>query len=293
MMNQAASLQALDVLDSDTMARARREELDISRDLAFYRTRWITQSVEAGFYFDASGKDVDWRRSIIDACLAKRSIPPWQELSDAGDHRFSQTQVQVSNETSLGAAIRLIDAGLRPLVLNFANGITPGGGFLGGARAQEESLCRCSSLYWTLVGDPMYLHHSYRSETDSTDWAILSPNVPFICNEVQQTFDSTQLISVITSAAPYAPSVGQPRSRELLQSRIRRVLSIAKSYQFQSLVLGAWGCGAFGNDPQHTAEDFHRALTTDFAGCFSEIVFAISDWSPSRKFLGPFRDQFK
>jgi uncharacterized protein (TIGR02452 family) len=292
-MTQPASLQALDVLDSDEMASARREELDVSRDLAFYRTRWITQKVESGFYTDAGGTEVDWRRSVIDACLAKRSIPPWQDLSDTGDERFPQTQVQVSNETSLGASIRLVDAGLRPLVLNFANGVTPGGGFLGSARAQEETLCRCSSLYWTLVGDPMYLHHSYRSEPDSTDWAILSPNVPFICNDVQQPFDSTQLISVITSAAPFAPTVGQPRSRELLQSRIHRVLSIAKSCQYQSLVLGAWGCGAFGNDPQRTAEDFYQALTTAFAGCFSEIVFAICDWSPNRKFLGPFRDQFK
>ncbi len=292
-MNRSAPLNVLDVFDSDEMADARREELDISRDLAFYRTRWITQMVESGFYEDARGKEVDWRGQIVDACLAKRSIPPWQHLIDLNDTKFDQTQVQVSNETSLGAAIRFIDAGHKPLVLNFANGVTPGGGFQRGARAQEETLCRCSSLYWTLVGDPMYLHHSYQGESDSSDWAILSPDVPFICDDVQRPFDSVKRISVITSAAPYAPAVGQPRSRELLKRRIDRLLSISKSFRYQSLVLGAWGCGAFKNDPHQTAEDFYQALTTDFAGCFSEVVFAICDWSPERRFLGPFRDQFK
>jgi len=57
-------------------------------------------------------------------------------------------------------------------------------------------------------------------------------------------------------------------------------------------VLGAWGCGAFENDPHRTARDFRQALEHDFGGAFSDIVFAITDWSPERKFLGPFRDVF-
>ncbi len=58
------------------------------------------------------------------------------------------------------------------------------------------------------------------------------------------------------------------------------------------LVLGAWGCGAFANDPHRTATDFRQALENDFSGAFTEIVFAITDWSRERKFLGPFRDVF-
>jgi len=65
--------------------------------------------------------------------------------------------------------------GLRPAALNFANGIHPGGGFLHGARAQEEALCRSSALYETLVGDPMYVYHAARPRPDSSDWVIYSP----------------------------------------------------------------------------------------------------------------------
>jgi len=75
----------------------------------------------------------------------------------------------VTNETTLGTSLRLVERGLRPLALNFANGIHPGGGFLNGARAQEEALCRSSALYQTLVNDPMYEEHRKRQLPDSTD----------------------------------------------------------------------------------------------------------------------------
>jgi len=68
------------------------------------------------------------------------------------------------------------------------------------------------------------------------------------------------------------------------------VLAIARAYGYSALVLGAWGCGAFRNDPHRTAVDFRRALEGDFAGAFSDVVLAISDWSQERRFLGPFRD---
>ena len=129
-------------------------------------------------------------------------------------------------------------------------------------------------------------------QPDSTDWSIYSPNVP-----VFRTDDGTELerswpLSVITCAAPYAPDIGQPESGDLLRQRIHRVLAIAKAYGYSALVLGAWGCGAFGNDPHGTAADFRHALENDFSGSFADIVFAITDWSPERKFLGPFREVF-
>ncbi|MFN2323948.1 MAG: TIGR02452 family protein, partial [Trueperaceae bacterium] len=93
-------------------------------------------------------------------------------------------------------------------------------------------------------------------------------------------------------AAPYAPAIGDERSADLLRARIHRVLAIAHAYGYRALVLGAWGCGAFANDPHRTAEDFRAALEGPFDGAFEEVVFAITDWSPERRTLGPFRDAF-
>jgi uncharacterized protein (TIGR02452 family) len=205
---------------------------------------------------------------------------------------FAETRVQVTNETTLGASRRLVESGLRPLALNFANGIHPGGGFLQGARAQEEVLCRSSALYHTLVGDPMYNEHRTRSRPDSTDWTIYSPEVPVFRTDDGQELEYPWLLGIITCAAPYAPGIGQPEAGDLLQRRIHRVLAVAQAYSYSTLILGAWGCGAFGNDPHRTALDFRQALENEFSGAFSEIVFAITDWSPERRFLGPFRDVF-
>ena len=88
------------------------------------------------------------------------------------------------------------------------------------------------------------------------------------------------------------PGIPQPEAADLLQKRIHRILAIAKAYGHSAIVLGAWGCGAFRNDPHRTAVDFRNALETDFSDSFSDIVFAITDWSSERRFLGPFRDVF-
>jgi uncharacterized protein (TIGR02452 family) len=194
----------------------------------------------------------------------------------------------------MGAARRLTEAGARPLSLNFANGVTPGGGFLTGARAQEEVLCRSSALIATLEGDPMYAFHRDEAPAyESTDWAILSPDVPVFRLDDGTPLPKPWTTSFLTCAAPYAPRVGQPRSAELLHRRIHRILAVARAHGYHSLVLGAWGCGAFANDPDRTARDFREALEGPFSGAFSEVVFAIADWSPERRFLGPFRDAFR
>jgi uncharacterized protein (TIGR02452 family) len=116
--------------------------------------------------------------------------------------------------------------------------------------------------------------------------------VPFFRRDNGSALDEPWLLDVITCAAPVAPRIGQPRSRKLLKSRIHRVLSIASARGYDSLILGAWGCGAFGNDPRQTAMDFRDALENEFCGVFSHAIFAITDWSIERKFLGPFRDVF-
>ena len=89
-------------------------------------------------------------------------------------------------------------------------------------------------------------------------------------------------------AAPVADRVGQPRSPELMAARIERLLAVAAAFGYTDLVLGAWGCGAFGNDVDRTAEAFVAAITGPYAGTFAEVVFAVRDWSDERATLGAF-----
>ena len=97
------------------------------------------------------------------------------------------------------------------------------------------------------------------------------------------------MLDVLTCAAPYAPAIGQPTAGDLLQQRIERVFEIARAFDYSALVLGAWGCGAFGNDTARTARDFKQAIQCH-AGAFSTAVFAVVDWSAERRFLAPFCD---
>ena len=258
------------------MAAARQRELDIPRDIAAALGRSAVEAANDGYYFNNAGEKVDWRRLVDVACSAKRSIPPDAPLPASDRASVAETRVQVSNETTLGTSLRLTEGGQRPLALNFANGIHPGGGFRSGARAQEEVLCRSSALYRTLVDDPMYEAHRKRSRPDSTDWAIYSPDVPVFRKDEGTELDRPWLLSFITCAAPVASRIGQSESGDLLQKRIHRVLAIAQAFRYSTLVLGAWGCGAFGNDPRRTAVDFREALENEFRGHFPTLS------SPSR-----------
>lgn len=285
-------LKILPCLDDDARARARRAELDIPRERAHALGVSALHAIECGRYTLDDGREVEWSEAVEAARRAKVSLPPDADLPTPGGAKFAETRVQVANETTLAAARRLVDRGLRPAALNFANGVRPGGGFLTGARAQEEVLCRSSALYATLAGDPMYAAHAKRPLPDSTAWTIVSPDVP-----VFRTDDGTPLpepwpLTFLTCAAPYAPALEPDAPADLLARRIERVLAVARAHGHTSLVLGAWGCGAFRNDPRRTARDFRHALEGEFAGAFDEVVFAITDWSEERRTLGPFRDVF-
>ena len=285
-------LKLLPCLDSAEMGSRRQNELNIGRDTAAMLGASAVEITTQGNYQNRTNKKVDLSHFLQLAHNKKVSIAPDAALPMYEPVTFSETLVQVTNETTLDASRQLVESGLKPLALNFANGIQPGGGFLNGARAQEEVLCRSSALYSTLIGDPMYEAHQHRPRPDSTSWSIYSPDIPIFRTDDGMELEKPWLLSFITCAAPYAPSIGQPESGDLLQQRIHRVLEIARAYGYTTLVLGAWGCGAFGNDANRTALDFRQALENEFQGAFADVIFAITDWSPERRFLGPFRDVF-
>jgi uncharacterized protein (TIGR02452 family) len=246
---QEGGLTVLPCLDSVEMAESRRRELDTPRQVAAALGRSAVEASASGRYLNGAGEEVDWSRLVHAACSAKRSIAPGASLPDQAREPFADTRVQVANETTLGASRRLVERGLRPLALNFANGLHPGGGFLSGARAQEEVLCRSSALYQTLVGDPMYEEHRTRPRPDSTEWAIYSPDVPVFRNDDGTELAHPWLLSFVTCAAPNAPAVGQPEAADLLQRRMHRVLLIARAYGYTALVLGHGAVVRLGTTP--------------------------------------------
>ena len=185
---QPGSLHLLPCWDSDDIGARAWAQARMSREHAAELGRSAVEAAKAGCYVAPSGRQIDWQEAVSIARGAKRSITPDAPLPPCRPTSFPHTEVQVRNESTLEAARRLVECGMRPLALNFANGSKPGGDFLTGARAQEEALCRSSALHETLVGEEMYSVHGQRPLPDSTNWAILSPCVP-----VFRTDDGTNL----------------------------------------------------------------------------------------------------
>ena len=165
--------------------------------------------------------------------------------------------------------------------LNFANQNHPGGGYLNGARAQEEDLCRLMPpLYSSLMA------HRYPLKDDQALYTRT-----WIC----RTAGNYHLVGppvpahVITAAMPdlhsYARRKLKPRSEQWRQTvtvRVRAVLHAARMEGCSALVLGAFGCGAFGNPPQDVAAVFARCLASaEFRGAFATVVFAIAEFRAS------------
>jgi uncharacterized protein (TIGR02452 family) len=211
----------------------------------------------------------------------------------AGPHT---TVYEVTNETTLSAHLRHLAKGHKVVSLNFAAATNPGGGFLTGARAQEEYLCRSSALYLAIKDSPMYAYHRHEGHKRYSDAMIYSPDVPVFRDDEHGLLPKPYLASFITSAAPLTKHL-HPEELvhipEILRTRIRKILSVAQTHGHDSLVLGAWGCGAFGNDGNLVASLFHQALETEFKGAFKEVTFAIVDTSPEKKFIGPFAQRFQ
>ncbi len=274
--------QFLPALDDDARARVCRVRLDIDRSLALMLGSEMVEWVDAGEY------PVGDVQVSLPAARAGVSIPPEAHVPAVHSRPERITRVEVANESSLTAARRLNASGLSPLVLNMANGVMPGGGFLHGSIAQEEYLCRSTALYATIRDDPMYGFHAELGHYESSHWAIVSSDVAVIRDDEGAPISEPWMCSFITCAAPVAQRVGRERSAIIMADRIERLLSVAAAHGYQSLVLGAWGCGAFRNDPTLTAEAFRDLLTGTFDGVFSDVVFAISDWSGERRFLRPF-----
>lgn len=209
--------------------------------------------VNRGWYWvDGAGR-VDIK-SQVDACLAGTCLYRPEDFESLGKGRTSTnraTRFDVRNETTLTAARRLVveQRANRTLVLNFASAKNPGGGFLGGSQAQEESLARSSALYASLQTQPDYYEENRACRTALyTDHMILSPKVPVFRNDDGDLLSEPYVVGMLTAPAVNAGAVKDNEAANVarvlptMASRIEKLLAVAAGRGYDQLVLGAWGC---------------------------------------------------
>lgn len=257
--------------------------------------------VREGGYATAAG-EVDLRDAFTYARVRTRVYRPgdYERLGRSDEHGDARPVFDVVGVSTAVAARRLHGLGLDVAALNFGSATRPGGGFLGGAQAQEEDLARCSSLYECLSGCAEYYDANRGCGTSLfTDHLIYSPRVPFFRDEQLNLVAEPFFISILTSPAPNA---GEVRAREplsisriddVLYERGREILLVAREHGHRTLVLGAWGCGVFRNDPETVAAMWHYYLhKPEFAGAFDRVVFALRIIVSNDVKLRIFKEQF-
>ncbi|MGH1387108.1 TIGR02452 family protein [Kordia sp.] len=235
---------------------------------------------------EAKQKSIYYESEQLDKIVANTKVE--------GTH---ETVFEVTDETSLAAILRLHDEG-SVMCLNFASAKNPGGGFLNGSLAQEESLAAASSLYLCQKENfGFYEKHRALKTNLYTDDIIFSPNVPFFRNDAGELLEKPVLASVVTAAAANYGAVKKTEKRmvsqipDIMRRRIEKVLAVSVAHGNDTLILGAWGCGVFRNDPAVIAKLFKEVLETSFKNQFKKVVFAI--YANNERYIAPFRQEFE
>lgn len=210
------------------------------------------------------------------SCRAKvyspGSLPAWIVRKA----RPWRTTVHTSSMDTLDAAVV---CGCT-FVLNFANSHTLGGGYRVGALAQEETICRRSSLSRCL--------ESVRYPWPHRDTVVYTPDVVVFRRgeghkyEVVAPTECVKL-AVASAAAFYHPpltkdgqSFAEQKMADIMKEKMRDVLRVALHHGHHRVVLGAWGCGAFGGPPRQTACLWREVIgEREFANQFEHIEFAV------------------
>jgi uncharacterized protein (TIGR02452 family) len=262
--------------------------------------------VNRGSYTSPAGRTIDLADTVRACREGTRFFPP-EELERLRRDVLVRpadglaTAIEVVNETTLAGIARLLADGGGPVAaLNFASAKNPGGGFLGGSQAQEESLARSSALYASLLLAPEYYDRHRRSSSALySDAMILSPDCPVFRDDDGRLLEEPRLATFITSAAPNAGSAATnhpeelPRIPEVFRRRSEYVLALAAAHGYRRLVLGAWGCGVFRNDPAVVAGVFADHLRHGlWAGRFERVLFSVLDTSADQGTVRAFERAF-
>jgi len=250
--------------------------------------------LDRGSYARSDGQSVHIADALDRAISATRTITPEDTPRWRGE-AHPDPDITVANETTLVAARRLVAAGHDVAVLNFASAKNPGGGFQGGSEAQEESLARSGGLFACLENNRMYHVNRQHKDPVYTNHMIYSPGVPFFRDDGGALLDDPWRCAVITAPAVNAGvarkrNTSRRKIEQVMRERMHRVLSLAAQEGHDTVVLGAWGCGVFRNDPAEVAGLFDEALSGALRGAFRLAHFAVYDTADGR-FISAFRNR--
>jgi uncharacterized protein (TIGR02452 family) len=251
----------------------------------------------SGRYDSSGGRSIDISGAIgacIDEAVLYRPTHVFGRMREGSGRGV----VEVSEETVLQACqrIRSVFRDVPVAVLNFANAAKPGGGFLNGRRTQEAALCRASALYASISRfNEMYGFGRADENPLSSDFMIYSPKVPFFRDDCLALIDQPFCVSVITAAAPKAHECVRPVFRRAIRgtikNRMRKIMQVAIEHGDRILVLGAFGCDVYKNDPTEVAT-VERELLIDegFRYHFDIVLNPITTASGKRENLEAFQN---
>lgn len=201
---------------------------------------------------------------------------------DKSKKQQNPAKIYVKNESTVDAIHRIQDSSLG--VLNFASAKHPGGGFIVGSMAQEECLAYCSDLYiqqWP-AGKAYYEKHTSQNNPFYTHTMFIN-NVTFFRDANFNLITNPKMCKVLTSAAVnMGVAIKQGKSKKegnvIMKSRMRKILNIFVENNCKSIVLGAFGCGVFGNSAQDVARMWKELLIDEEYGYFfNEVCFSVLD----------------
>ncbi|MCI9007883.1 MAG: TIGR02452 family protein [Lachnospiraceae bacterium] len=255
-------------------------------------------------YYEADGTHVDIQSMQKASVKGSFLLTPEQgeELLTAyKNHTINNeknTELITLNCATVDAVLRLTAEGKHPAVLNFASAKNPGGGFLNGAKAQEESLAVSGCLYETQLAHETYYKKNRACGTMMyTNHAIYSPDVVFFRDERFRLMEKPVTASVLTLPAVNMGQVllkgeDEQKAEEVMRRRMKLSLAIFARQKCEHLVLGAYGCGVFRNDPEKIAQWWKELFNEEFAGIFDTVLFAVLDHSSAGKCIGAFQKVF-
>ena len=258
------------------------------------------EALKQGHYEPAPGESVgltDWQRAAETGSRLYSPEEGAELLTALQPPGPTAAEVRVYQATTLEAAARLTEEFGRVGGLNFASARNPGGGFLGGSQAQEESLARSSGLYPCLTQFPQLYAHNRRPDSTGlySDYFVYSPAVPVFRGEAGEWLPQPFRLDILTAPAVNAGALRRnspellPQLEPVMRHRLRLVLAAAARHGIEALVLGAWGCGVFGNDPAQVARLFAEVLAEPAVRTrFRRLDFAIFDPKPPHSTLEAF-----